>query len=72
MSDQTCSHRFCCKPVLRGYAYYKQVLNAAGEYDRLPFHRACAYAHPDYDVSQGCGAPFTTITGPAGRTAGSA
>lgn len=54
----TCNHKFCDQPVIEMYARYKYV-DGLG---MAPFHTACSYAHPDYDVSKGCGSPFTTIT----------
>lgn len=57
-ADLVCAHRFCGRPILHGYARFRFV---AGHEDLQPFHAACSYAHPDYDVSLGLGAPFTEI-----------
>lgn len=53
MTTETCNHQHCGQPIVKGEARYK-----SGK----AFHAACSYAHPDYDVRQGCGSPFTTIT----------
>ncbi len=57
MNSTTCGHQHCGQPV--SDPSYKFSV-AAGQV--LPFHAACAYAHPDYEVSKGLGSPFTTIT----------
>lgn len=57
--ETTCNHKFCGKPVNPAYARYKFSADADA---MVPFHSACSYAHPEYDVSKGCGSPFTTIT----------
>lgn len=51
--ETTCGHKFCNKPVNPIFARYK---------GGVAFHTDCSYAHPEYDVSKGCGSPFTTIT----------
>lgn len=67
MQSEPCTHRFCGKPVYKGYARYKWSEEHG---QNMPYHVDCSYASPDYDVSEGCGSPFTTITGPAGVTTG--
>ncbi len=57
MTTETCNHQHCGGEVLRGYARYKYVEGKG----MVAFHPACAFAAPDYDVSKGTGAPFTTI-----------
>lgn len=57
-----CGHKHCTESVHLAYARYKSVEVRPGEWERLPFHTDCSYAGADYDVSKGCGSPFTTIT----------
>ena len=59
MTTTTCSHKHCGQPVGETYATYKW---SPAHQAVVPFHAACAYAHPNYDVSEGTGSPFTTIT----------
>ena len=59
MTSTTCSHKHCNRPLDLGYARYKFSAAHGG---MMPFHTDCSYAHPEYDVSKGCGSPFTTIT----------
>lgn len=62
-----CTHKHCGKPVMTMYARWKWVEEHGSN---MPFHTACSYAGPEWDVSKGCGSPFTTITGPDGVTNG--
>lgn len=59
MNHTTCGHQHCNQPVDPTYARFIWS-EAAGA--NVPMHTECSYAHPDYDVSLGCGSPFTTIT----------
>lgn len=56
--ETTCGHKHCTKPVNPIFARLKYVEGLG----MVPFHTDCSYAHPEYDVSKGCGSPFTTIT----------
>lgn len=60
MTSTTCGHKHCSEPVYKGYGRMKYVEGKG----MVPFCTSCSYAGPDYDVSQGGGSPFTTITMP--------
>lgn len=59
-----CGHKHCGREIGKGFARFKLVEVRPSEWEQVPFHTDCSYADPDYDVSKGCGSPFTTITGP--------
>lgn len=48
-----CAHKKCGKEVSVENVRYK---------GNEPYHTACSYAHPEYDVTKGEGSPFTEIT----------
>lgn len=59
MTTETCSHKYCGLPIERFLSPTYKWSDAHGAV--VPFHSRCSYAHPDYDVSKGEGAPFAAI-----------